>query len=238
MKDAAVVFLDWFGVVVFAVTGSLAASRKRMDIAGFVLLGTAAGIGGGTFRDAVLGATPVFWVTSPGYLLACVAASAAVFFLAHVPQSRESLLLRFDAAGLALFAVLGVDKALAVGAGPVAAVAMGVVTATLGGVVRDVLSGESPAILSREIYTTAALAGALAFVLLSGLGVPRETSMVNGFVVALAVRFGALHWNWSLPRYGQPSDDALPSPADPTPPLLQDGGRRRLAATNDRRRTA
>lgn len=207
MIDAAVVFLDWFGVVVFAVTGSLAASRKRMDIAGFVLLGTATGIGGGTFRDAVLGATPVFWVTSPGYLLACVAASVAVFFLAHVPQTRESLLLRFDAVGLALFAVLGADKALAVGAGRVAAVAMGVVTATLGGVVRDVLSGESPAILSREVYATAALAGAVVFVLLHGLGVPRETAIVTGFVVAVAIRFGALHWNWSLPRYGQPSGD-------------------------------
>jgi uncharacterized membrane protein YeiH len=229
MIDAAVVLLDWFGVVVFAVTGSLAASRKRMDIAGFVLLGTATGIGGGTIRDAVLGATPVFWVTSPGYLLACVAASVAVFFLAHVPRSRESLLLRFDAVGLALFAVLGADKALAIGAGPVAAVAMGVVTATFGGIIRDVLSGESPAILSREVYATAALAGAVAFVLLSGAGMPRETAIVIGFVTAAAIRFGALHWDWSLPRYGDPSDDALPSPADRTPPLQPESGRRRLA---------
>ncbi|MBP0438002.1 trimeric intracellular cation channel family protein [Tianweitania sediminis] len=155
----------------------------------------------------MLGATPVLWVSSPVYLLACVAASATVFFLAHVPQSRESLLLRFDAVELALFAVLGADKALDIGAGPVAAVAMGVVTATLGGVVRDVLSGESPAILSREIYATAALAGAVVFVLFLGADVPRETAMVTGFVVALAIRFGTLHWNWSLPRYGQPSGD-------------------------------
>ena len=178
-----------------------------MDIAGFVLLGTATGIGGGTIRDAVLGDTPVFWVTSPGYLLACVAASVAVFFLAHVPLTRESLLLRFDAVGLALFAVLGADKAIATGAGPVAAVAMGVVTATFGGIIRDVLTSESPAILSREIYATAALAGAVAFVLLSGSGVPRETAIVDGFLVALAIRFASLHRNWSLPRYGQPSGD-------------------------------
>ena len=68
-----------------------------------------------------------------------------------------------------------------------------------------VLSGESPAILSREIYATASLAGAVVFVLLLGADVPRETAMVTGFVVA--IRFGALHWNWSLPRYGQPSGD-------------------------------
>ncbi|WP_024587542.1 trimeric intracellular cation channel family protein [Aliihoeflea sp. 2WW] len=206
MIDAAVVLLDWFGVAVFAVTGSLAASRKRMDIVGFVLLGTATGIGGGTIRDAVLGATPVFWVNSPGYLLACVVMSVAVFFLAHVPQSREALLLRFDAVGLALFTVLGADKALAIGAGPIPAVAMGLVTATFGGIVRDVLSGEIPAILSREIYATAALAGAMAFVLLNGTVVPRETAIVAGFVLTLAIRFGALRWSWSLPRYGQSSD--------------------------------
>lgn len=177
-----------------------------MDIVGFVLLGTATGIGGGTIRDAVLGATPVFWVNSPGYLLACVVMSVAVFFLAHVPQSREDLLLRFDAVGLALFTVLGADKALAIGAGPVPAVAMVLVTATFGGIVRDVLSGEIPAILSREIYATAALAGVMAFVLLNGTVVPRETAIVAGFVLTLAIRFGALRWSWSLPRYGQSSD--------------------------------
>lgn len=84
MIDQAMTFLDWFGVVVFATTGSLAAARKRMDLYGFILLGTATGIGGGTIRDAVLGATPVFWITSPEYLLACVAVSSAVFFLAHI----------------------------------------------------------------------------------------------------------------------------------------------------------
>ena len=68
-------------------------------------------------------------------------------------------------------------------------------------------SRESPAILSREIYATAALAGAVVSVLLSGAGVPRETAIATGFVVAVAIRFGAMHWNWLLPRYGRPSGD-------------------------------
>ncbi len=212
MIDHAMTFLDWFGVVVFATTGSLAAARKRMDLFGFILLGTATGIGGGTIRDTVLGATPVFWITSPGYLLACVAVSCAVFFLAHIPQSREALLLRFDAVGLALFAVLGADRTLAMSGGPVAAVAMGIVTATFGSVVRDILSGESPAILSREIYASAAFAGALMFVLLHESGAAREIAVTVGFSVAAAIRFGALHRGWSLPRYGlrngEPTDRA------------------------------
>lgn len=202
MIDQAMIFLDWFGVVVFATTGSLAAARKGMDLFGFILLGTATGIGGGTIRDTVLGATPVFWITSPEYLLACVAVSSAVFFLAHIPQSREALLLRFDAVGLALFTVLGADRTLALAGGPVAAVAMGIVTATFGGVVRDVLSGESPGILSREVYASAALAGASMFVLLHEGGAGREIAVIVGFSAAAAIRFGALHWGWSLPRYG------------------------------------
>lgn len=202
MIDQAMSFLDWFGVVVFATTGSLAAARKRMDMFGFILLGTVTGIGGGTIRDALLGATPVFWIVSPEYLLACVAVSSVVFFLAHIPQSREAHLARFDAVGLALFAVLGADRTLAMAGGPVAAVAMGIVTATFGGVVRDILSAESPAILSREVYASAALAGALTFVVLHEAGAGREIAVITGFAVAAAIRFGALHWGWSLPRYG------------------------------------
>src|SRR3954470_6546735 len=142
--------LDWFGIIVFATTGALVASRKQMDLVGFALLGTATGIGGGTIRDTLVGALPVFWVKAPAYLVTCVLVSCATFFLAHIPQSRLKVLLWFDAVGMALFAVTGAEKALLAEAGPVAAVAMGVITATFGGIVREVLGGESPAILTRE----------------------------------------------------------------------------------------
>src|SRR5215213_7142951 len=103
--------IDWFGTAVFAVTGAHVASRKRMDISGFILLGCATGMGGGTLRDAMLGALPVFWVREPVYLAVCVGVSAATFFLAHIPESRYRVLLWLDAAGLALFCVVGVDRA-------------------------------------------------------------------------------------------------------------------------------
>lgn len=154
--------IDWFGTAVFAVTGALVASRKRMDIVGFILLGCVTGIGGGSLRDAMLGSLPVFWVREPVYLAICVAVSAATFFLAHIPEWRYRVLLWLDAAGLALFCVTGADRALTAGASAFIAVAMGVVTATFGGVIRDILGGESPLILRKEIYVTAALAGAVA----------------------------------------------------------------------------
>lgn len=193
--------LDGFGLLVFATSGALVASRKQMDIVGFALLGTVTGIGGGTLRDVLLGLTPVFWIQTPATLVICVAVSCLVFFTAHIPQSRLRLLLWFDAIGLALFAVTGAERALLAGAGPVAAVTMGVITATFGGIIRDVLGGESPMILAHEIYVTAALLGATVFIGLVSIGVPHEAALATGFLAGFALRGAALHFGWSLPRY-------------------------------------
>jgi uncharacterized membrane protein YeiH len=190
--------LDLLGVAVFAVTGALVASRKQMDIVGFAFLGTVTGIGGGTVRDLVLGAAPVFWVREPLYILVCVGASVLVFFAAHVPRSRLILLMWLDALGLALFCVLGAEKALA--HGPVVAAVMGVVTATMGGMIRDILGGESPVILRREIYATAALLGALTY-LVALLAMPRDAALLCGVSAAFALRGLALVNGWSLPVY-------------------------------------
>lgn len=193
--------LDGFGVAIFAVTGALVASRKRMDIFGFMMLGAATGIGGGSLRDLMLGELPVFWVKEPAALAICLVVSAATFFLAHIPESRYRVLLWLDAAGLALFCVVGADKALDAGTGPFIAVAMGVMTATFGGVIRDILGGESPLVLRKEIYVTAALAGASAYVGLAMLGVADPVATGIGFALCFAIRALALHYGWSLPVY-------------------------------------
>ena len=199
--DTAAAALDWLGVIVFAISGALVASRKQMDVVGFALLGTVTGIGGGTLRDLLLAQGPVFWVREPTYLIFCVVVSCAVFFTAHLPQSRYRVLMWFDALGLALFAVAGAERALIAGSGPVVAVAMGVITATFGGIIRDVLGNESPVVLSREIYVTAALIGASMFIVLSGFGLARESALGAGLLAGLVVRGMALRRGWSLPRY-------------------------------------
>ena len=124
----------------------------------------------------------MFWVREPVYLVVCVIVSGAVFVTAHIPQSRYRVLLWFDALGLALFAVTGAERALLAGSGPVVAVAMGVITATFGGIIRDVLGNESPVVLSREVYVTAALVGAAVFVVLSGFGLGRESALGAGLL--------------------------------------------------------
>jgi uncharacterized membrane protein YeiH len=134
-----------------------------------------------------------------------------VFFTAHIPESRYRLLLWLDALGLSTFCVVGADKALAAGAAPFIAVVMGVITATFGGVVRDVLGGEIPVILRKEIYATAALAGAAAFVAGAMAGLAPAAAALGGFVVCLVIRGFALQRGWSLPVYrarpGRTPDD-------------------------------
>ncbi len=193
--------LDWFGICVFAMSGGLMASRKQMDIVGFCFLGSAAGVGGGTLRDLLLGSTPVFWLQRPEYLLTCVLVAVATFFVAHLVQSRLRWLIWSDAVGLALFCVTGTQAALAAGAGNIIAIAMGVVTATFGGVIRDLLSGEIPVILHREIYATAALVGASTCVLARYLGANADLALIGGFVAALALRSAAIAFDLSLPVF-------------------------------------
>lgn len=202
--------LEVLGVAVFAISGALTAARKEMDPFGFIVLGVATAVGGGTIRDLVLG-LPVFWVVKPHYLITCVAVALPVFWLARLLNSRYKALVWADAVGMALFTVTGTQKALAAGASPSVAIAMGIMTAAFGGVVRDVLCGESPLMLHKEIYATAALAGGALFVVLTDLDVAREIRALAAFALTFTVRALAILRGWSLPHYRRP-DKPLDGP--------------------------
>ncbi len=193
-----VTVIAWLGLVAFAVSGALVASRKEMDIVAFIFFGTVTGIGGGTFRDLVLGAVPVFWIKEPAYLLVCAVASAATFFLAHLVNSRLKLLLWLDAAGMAVFCVLGAEAAL--GHGYLVAVTCGVMTAVVGGFIRDMMGAESPVIMRGEIYATAAFLGSSGYLL--GLNVlPRDYAILFGVCLAFGLRALAMRFRWRMPVY-------------------------------------
>ncbi len=204
-------FFNYVGVFVFAATGALAASRRQLDIVAFLFFATITGIGGGTMRDLVLGDTPVFWVKDTGYLIACAAAAAVVYFTAHLVESRFRVLLWLDAIGLAAYCVLGAEKGLSLGFGPIVAVVAGVLTATFGGVLRDIMAGEPSVLLRREIYITAALAGAAVYTLFHILALPPVLSTGVAVATAFTIRGGALHFGWAMPTYrarpGTPQDD-------------------------------
>lgn len=201
--------IDLAAAAVFALTGALVASRKQLDIVGFMWLGVVTGVGGGTVRDLLLG-VPVFWVRDATPVVACLLASIAAYFTAHLVQSRYRLLLWLDATGMALVTVAGTAKGLDNGAGPVVSVVMGVITAAVGGVIRDILGNEPSIILRREIYVTASLAGAATYVVLVGYDSGTGWAALIGGTTALVFRGLAIARGWALPVYrpraGRPVD--------------------------------
>jgi len=187
-------------VAVFAISGALDAARQRMDILGFMLIGTATGIGGGTLRDVLLGNVPVFWIREPVWIVVCLASSAITYFIAPKLASRTKALIWMDAVGLALFAVVGTEVALNYGTSPLIAICMGVMTATFGGIARDVLCGSNLTLMNEELYITTALAGSLVYFLLSTTDLPYSYDLIGGFLVAFVLRALAIIFNIKLPN--------------------------------------
>ncbi|WP_116364120.1 trimeric intracellular cation channel family protein [Parahaliea mediterranea] len=192
---------DLLGVAVFAISGALAAAERRMDILTFVLFGTITGVGGGTLRDLLLNTDRVFWIHDTSYLWVCIAASVATWFCAHRFDSRRRVLLWADALGLALFCVLGTQKALAWDAPAIVAIGMGMMTASFGSLIRDSLLNRPPVLLGPEIYVTAALLGSTSFTLLAQWPQTAAIALPLSMAAAFALRAGALLFDWRLPKY-------------------------------------
>jgi len=195
-----IILLDYLGIALFAATGALAASRRELDLIGFMFLASVTGIGGGTVRDLVLD-VPVFWVEHPIHILVCAGTAALVYITAHLVEYRYRLLLWLDAIALAAYSVFGAYKGLMVTGSPVLAIVMGMLTGTMGGIMRDVLANEPSVLLRKEIYVTAAMAGAVAFVLARMMELPVGIPALLGFVSALGIRSSALVFGWTLPTY-------------------------------------
>lgn len=193
------------GTVVFAVSGVIAVADRPLDWFGGVVVGVVTALGGGTIRGLILGVTPVFWIEDQTFLLAAVVAAVAAIPLVRVLERgsarrfEESFQLA-DAAGLALFSIVGANVALDLGFDGGIAILSGLVTGVGGGVIRDVLAGRTPLVMSGEIYATAALAGVAVFVGLDELtGVSEPVSATLGGVVILGLRVAGIRRAWSLP---------------------------------------
>jgi uncharacterized membrane protein YeiH len=193
-------FFDVLAAIVFAVSGSLVASRKGLDVLAFMWFAVITGVGGGTVRDLILD-VPVFWVQNPVHVSACLITAVVMHFVAPLVESRYKTLLWFDALGLALVTIAGTVKASDVGVPALVAIAMGVVTGVVGGIIRDTLGHVPSVLLGHEIYVTASVLGASTYVGLDGLGVGRLPAMVAGFLLTLIVRSLAIKFGWSVPVF-------------------------------------
>lgn len=194
--------LDILAAVAFAVSGALVASRKGLDVIGFMWLAFITGVGGGTLRDLILG-VPVFWIQEPTHIYACFLTAVVMFFVAPMVESRKRLVLWYDAIGLAFVTVVGTVKGVDAGTGALIAVVMGVMTATVGGIIRDVVSGEPSIIMKREIYVTAAVCGGAMYVGLDMFGLATSISAFLAFLTTFAIRGLTITFNWALPSHGR-----------------------------------
>ncbi len=196
--------LDLFGVAVFAITGALAAGKKKMDLFGVVVLALATALGGGTLRDVILGAYPVFWISNPTYVFVGTTVAVSIFTMARFVRPPARALKFADAFGLAVFTIIGTEKALSQGVPVSIAVIMGVMTGVAGGIIRDILSGEIPLVLKAEIYATASLCGAITYAILIRNFPAMPMPAPAAIIVVLGIRLAAIHWKLSLPVF--PSD--------------------------------
>jgi uncharacterized membrane protein YeiH len=192
--------IELCAVAVCAIAGVLEAGRKEIDLLGVVIVALVAALGGGTLRDLLLD-VPVFWIANQTYLYAAVVAGLLAFFAARVVRLPADLFVLPDAAGLALFAVLGTQKALALGTPWLAASLMGVITGVFGGVLRDVLCNERPLVFTSELYATAAWAGTLLLVLLTHANIGQGWAWLAAIALIFVVRVIAIRWKIGLPRF-------------------------------------
>jgi uncharacterized membrane protein YeiH len=196
-----VLVADLAGTFVFAIEGATAAMRGNLDLLGLMVLAFATALCGGMTRDVLIGAVPPNAIRDWRYPAAAFIAGTLTF-LAHAlarPYPQQ-VIVTLDAAGLALFAVAGTEKALDYRIHPSIAVLLGAITAVGGGVVRDVLLAQIPAVLRVDIYATAALAGSLVMVIAPRLGIPRTSSALLGGAVCFTLRMLAVWQNWQLPK--------------------------------------
>ena len=192
--------LQLLGIAVFAASGTLAAGRRRMDVLGVVVIAVVTAIGGGTIRDLLLNRHPVFWIAEPAPLVVSVVAAGLTLLYARYRRPPDATLAIADALGLALFTIGGAQIAEREGVGPIVVVLMGTITGVAGGVIRDVLSAEVPLILrSGQLYASAAIAGAILYLLLEAAGVERQAAALTGMAAIAAVRMAAILWGLKLP---------------------------------------
>ena len=196
-------YIDLLGTLVFAISGALAASDKNMyrDVFGVTFTGFVTAVGGGTLRDMILGVRPT-WVVDGNYLITItLGVIIAITFKYYILKYRRTFFL-FDTLGIALYTVVGVQKALLFDVAPLAAIIMGMFSALMGGVIRDTLINEVPLIFKKEIYATACLVGAAIFILLKLIKVDDNMNSFISVTVIIIIRTISVKYKLSLPKVG------------------------------------
>ena len=209
--DTFIFVLEIIGTVAFASSGAMTAIEKKMDIFGVNILGATTAVGGGMMRDIILGVTPPAAFSQPVYILFSILTSTLLFAIVYtnpeILHSRiksryyDKIMLWCDTAGLGIFTVVGIQTASRIlpQDNPFFFVFIGVLTGVGGGVLRDIMAGETPYILVREIYASAAIAGGITCVV-CGSTMGEATATILGLIVTIVIRSLAAYFHWNLLR--------------------------------------
>jgi uncharacterized membrane protein YeiH len=194
-----VLVLDLVGTFVFAISGATVGVTRRLDLFGALVLSFVAGNAGGITRDLLIGSVPPGAIGDWRYCAVSLLAGLITFYWSSAVDKLSRSVLLFDAAGLALFAVSGAQKALAFGLNPLMAALLGMLTGIGGGMARDLLVTEIPTVLRADIYALAALAGAAVVVIGHLFHIPPTATTMVGALLCFGLRFMAIQRGWRLP---------------------------------------
>ncbi len=195
-----ILLLDYIGTCVFAISGAMAGMRHRFDPFGVLILAAVTAVGGGSLRDVLIGRTPVGWMQDINYAyIITTGALIAILFRKYLIYVRRTMFL-FDAIGLGLFTIIGVEIGVAAGLHPVICVLLGTLSASFGGVIRDILSNEVPLIFHKEVYASLSILGGMTYLLLQETALPSNWAYILTSTMVVVLRVLAVRYNWIIPK--------------------------------------
>lgn len=189
------------GICVEAITGAIAAGRKRMDLFGVLIIANITALGGGTVRDLLLNHHPLTWIAHPYYLLFTSVSAIACMALIHRMLHLRRIFLYLDALGLAAFVVIGTKVALAQGFSSIIAIISGMITGICGGMLRDILCNDIPLVLRKELYAIIALLGSILYQLLMALHVEPSLILFITVLFVFSFRVIAIVFHIEMPKF-------------------------------------
>ncbi len=190
--------IDYIGTFAFAISGIRLAAAKNFDIFGAYVVGFVTAVGGGTLRDLMLDVTP-FWMEQPSYVIITGLALLFVIGFRRYVVRFDNTFFIFDAIGIGLFTVVGVERSIAAGFPVWVNIIMGAITGAAGGMVRDVLINEVPLIFRKDIYAVACVLGGVAYYICVLIGCSHLVTQIVAAVTVILTRILSVRFGVSLP---------------------------------------